>query len=577
MRGGKLFLCFILTLSQSLTFVDFASATTLNGLVVSHIIAGESASSSSEFVAIYNNSDHDIDMTGYCIQNKSLATIACTNADENTKVFVRSNNYLTFASTVFATAHNYIPDTSYVSFNSVQVGGDVISLIDENGFEIDKVTWGTSGGGITSATNGTLYRKQNPVSTSQLLDTDVVLSDFVSVTNSLIYPSNASYDQVAVVDVCPNIADVQTIMPNGYLLDGNGNCQADSCLNVVGLQTSVPDNYDADGSGNCYPHDECDNLTGVQVIIPMNMVRSGVNNCVWDIVPIVLNELLPNAVGTDTGNEFVEIYNPTDRTIDLSLYSIVVGTASDRAYAFPVGATIAPGEYRVFSDSIMKFTLVNTTGRVILKAIDDSILSDSGIYENAAEGESWALINGAWQYTNRPTPNSENTPSILQTDSQIDATDSSPVPCPSGKYRNPLTNRCRSITNDASVLASCDTDEYRNPETGRCKKIDATALTPCRDGQYRSEETNRCRNIISTISRKPCKDNQYRSEETGRCRNLPINQVPDASFGIQKIGDTPVSFIGWGALGGAFSVAGAYGVWEWRQELRRLVNRIIKK
>lgn len=577
MHGGRLLLCLILILSQSFNFVNVAGAVTPNGLVFSHIITGESASSNSEFIAIYNNSDQDINMTGYCIKNKSLVTLACITSEDNTKVYIRSNNYLTIASTVFSSSHNYVPDTSYVSSNSVQVGGDILSLIDAEGSEVDKVTWGTSGGSITSLTNGTLYRKQDISNDKYLIDTDVMSSDFVSVSNNLIYPPNASYDQVTIVDICPNIVDVQIVMPDGYLLDSSGNCQADSCSNIVGLQTSVPDYYDADGSGNCYPHDECDNLSGVQVIIPMNMVRSGVNNCVWDIVPIVLNELLPNAVGTDTGNEFVEIYNPTDRTIDLSLYSIVVGTASDRAYAFPVGATIAPGEYRVFSDSIMKFTLVNTTGRVILKSIDDSILSDSGIYENAAEGESWALINGAWQYTNRPTPNSENTPSILQTDSQIDATDSSPVPCPSGKYRNPLTNRCRSITNDASVLASCDTDEYRNPETGRCKKIDATALTPCRDGQYRSEETNRCRNIISTISRKPCKDNQYRSEETGRCRNLPINQVPDASFGIQKIGDTPVSFIGWGALGGAFSVAGAYGVWEWRQELRRLVNRIIKK
>lgn len=577
MRGGKFFLCTLLAVAQAFSVVNIASAVTLNGLVISHVITGESSSSSSEFIAVYNNANHDIDMTGYCIKNKIFISVACISADENTKVFIRSNNYLTFASTVFAAAHSYIPDTSYASSNSFQVGGDIVSLVDASGIEVDRATWGTSGGSISSTTNGTLYRKQDSALPGQLIDTDVMQNDFSNVSNSLIYPPNASYDQVTIIDICPNIVDIQTVMPTGYLLDDNGNCQPDSCVNIPGLQTSVPDNYDADGSGNCVPHDECDNVSGVQFSIPANMVRKSVNDCVWDIAPIVLNELLPNAIGTDTGNEFIEIYNPTNRTIDLSLYSVAIGIASDKIYAFPIGSTIAPGEYRVFSDSLMKFTLVNTSSRVVLRAIDNSILGDSGMYDSPVEGSSWAFIDGVWQFTNRPTPNAENMSSMVQPDSTTDPSEASAAPCPAGKYRNPLTNRCRSIANDASVLASCDSDEYRNPETGRCKKIQTSSLTPCKDGQYRSEETNRCRNIIATASQKPCKDNQYRSEETGRCRNLPLSQIPSADFGVQPVRDSAMAFVGWGALCGVLSIAAMYGIWEWRHELRHVARKIIKK
>lgn len=571
-------MCVLLTATQAFSVVNIAGAVSQNGLVISHIITGESSSSSSEFISIYNNSEYDIDMTGYCIKNKGLVSVACITADENTKVYIRSNNYLTFSSTVFATAHSYIPDTSYISSNSFQVGGDVVSLVNASGVEMDRATWGTSGGSISSTTNGTLYRKQNLAISGQLIDTDVMQNDFSNELNSLIYPQNDSYDQVTIVDICPNISDIQQVMPIGYLLDASGNCQPDSCVNISGLQTSIPNHYDADTNGNCLPHDECDNLSDIQISIPTNMIRSSANDCIWDVAPIVLNELFPNAVGTDTGNEFIEIYNPTDRTIDLSIYSVAVGITGDRTYAFPVGSTIAPGEYRVFSDSLMKFTLVNTSGRVILQSIDGRTLGDSTVYENAPEGQSWALINDKWQYTNRPSPNAKNIAAENQTGGQNDTTDLSLAPCPSGKYRNPLTNRCRSIVSDASVLATCDLDEYRNPDTGRCKKILISSLTPCKDGQYRSEETNRCRNINTTVSpRKPCKENQYRSEESGRCRNLPSTQVPGVGFGVQTINDKTMRFIGWGMLGSVLAVAVGYGVWEWRYELRRLLLRVAKK
>jgi hypothetical protein len=220
----------------------------------------------------------------------------------------------------------------------------------------------------------------------------------------------------------------------------------------------------------------------------------------------------------------------------------------------------------------MKFTLLNTSSRVVLRAVDGSTMSDTGVYTSPQDGESWALINGVWQYTNQPTPGMANMASVENT--QADTTDTGLAPCPTGKYRNPLTNRCRNIESDASVLATCDADQYRNPETGRCKKIAVTSLTPCKENQYRSEETNHCRTIQAASVQKPCKENQYRSEETNRCRNLPASTVPDAAFAVQPIKDTGVAFVGWWALGGVMAVAVGYAAWEWRRELQAQFARV---
>ena len=58
------------------------------------------------------------------------------------------------------------------------------------------------------------------------------------------------------------------------------------------------------------------NVNGIQTAIPNTMIRGDGNDCDWDVQPLQLTEILPNAVRSDTGNEFIEIYNPTDRTVD---------------------------------------------------------------------------------------------------------------------------------------------------------------------------------------------------------------------------------------------------------------------
>lgn len=181
-----------------------------------------------------------------------------------------------------------------------------------------------------------------------------------------------------------------------------------------------------------------------------------------------ISELLPNAIGSDSGAEFIELENFGTESIDISQVRLVLGVTSLKE-VFLEGPPIEPGEYRLISNSLFSFSLVNTTGRVQLLTGPGSLVAESAIYESPKEGESWALINGVWQYTNRPTPGAVNEPSDVVIELPKLET-SSPKPCKANQYRSPETNRCRNIAVEPAVQP-CQPGQERNPETNRCRTI----------------------------------------------------------------------------------------------------------
>jgi hypothetical protein len=150
-----------------------------------------------------------------------------------------------------------------------------------------------------------------------------------------------------------------------------------------------------------------------------------------------------------------------------------------------------------------------------------------------------------------------------------------PVPCPEGKYRNPLTNRCRNIEADASVLSSCADDEYRSPDTNRCRKtvLAAATITPCQEGYERNPDTNRCRKIANeSTAPKPCDPGQERNPDTGRCRKITAtSNAANVIDQPKKQGLFNTNSLILGIVGVA---AVSYGVYEWRSEIGSMFGRL---
>jgi hypothetical protein len=603
---GFIALSILITSLLAVAHVSAASST----IVVSEVQLGTVSSASNEIIELYNNASTPVDISNWCLYYASASSmtngskLACfTPSGANIHDFLPANSYALAISTQLASA---VPTMgSDIKFSATLAGtAGHIRLISDTGIEVDKIGWGVTASSPEGTpagvpTTSTVLQRKS-VSTTTYQDTDNNSLDFSITSPRTSYSYGALYEiqdlcsnidgiqQTVPVgysqdvannclppptDICPNITGLQVSLPTGFLFDDEANCQPDSCLNITGLQISVPDGMDSNNAGDCYLHDSCLNLPGTQTDVPVNFSVTAADSCVLDILPLVVNELLPNPTGTDSGNEFIEIYNPNDVPIDTSWFNVHVGLDLDDIYSFPVGTIIQPGQYFSLSSSQVPFTLVNTSSQVALELVDGTVISQSDTYVSPADGEAWALIGGIWQYTNQPTPGALNLPATIEA-VDITETASGLQPCATNQYRSPDTNRCRLISSTTSLLTPCKDGQYRSEVTNRCRSLalDGGTLTPCKDNQVRSEETNRCRDINSTATTlKPCADNQYRSETTHRCRN--IVQLTSAPFPVQPVASSSGSLTGWWVAGGVASLAFGYAAWEWRREFGGLFKK----
>lgn len=279
---------------------------------------------------------------------------------------------------------------------------------------------------------------------------------------------------------------------------------------------------------------------------------------------IVISEILPNSAGSDTGNEFIELYNPTSDYINLTGCGLQL-SGKTNIYRFG-DITVNPGGYSAFSDAQTGIVLPNSSGgTVYLLSAQDDELSEVTYPGDLEDDVSWAWFGGNdWQKTYSPTPASAN---IAQTTKPCSSPD---------QVRNEETGYCQSVSSSSSTeedgLTPCKPDQERNPETNRCRKKSSESddsLKPCKPGQERNPETNRCKSVASaSSSQKSCPAGQERNPETNRCRKVAGANVANAASTNDVESVPSGSNSAWWIVGIAALVATGYGIWEWRNDIK---------
>ena len=545
------FLCFLFV------FV-FLIANTAQALgsspVISQLKTGENLGLTKEYIAIYNNSDQAIDVTKWCINYYSASDLSKTKlacllpAADNIRIMLSSFSYMRFSSNEFkATIPGFIPDSL---FNSAMLAtGGHIRLLDKNDKEVDKIGWGTAVSPETTIIaphiTGYLSVRKTISGTQFLQDINNNSLDFSDQLLTTI-PVSGLYEEKILVDVCSNIDGIQTVVPDDYFLSG-GLCIQDICDNLPDLQAEVPTGYESTDGENC---------TEKVIILESSILQ--------------ITELLPNVSGSDTGKEFIEIYNPNNHAVDLDGYKFELGPSYSKNYVLKQ-QILEPFGFITFSDELTKLVLPNSTSLLRLIAPGGDKVSETDPYDSPKDDESWALIDDVWQFTNRTTPDEANLPAVVVTTPVI--ADEELIPCPAGKFRNPETNRCKNIETD-NGLTPCAEGQERNTTTNRCRSIaSADGLVPCKEGQERNPDTNRCRNILTNASASaPCDANQERNPDTNRCRKITTaGEVASA-----KVTDIPANskssnnLLG---IGLVVTAIASYAIYEWRAEIRKLFSK----
>lgn len=411
---------------------------------------------------------------------------------------VEPQDYILLAHVSYLTEQNVTVDFRFGSGTTSILGKTIgqIRLVSKNDVIIDWVAWGNS---TTPSEWPRLPAITPGYSVKRILPDD------------LLYGSGFSYT-ASTLPVTPQ--------GGGYLANSPSGPGDDSQGSDGGM---------GGGSGDDTPQNSCDGVT--------------------------ITEILPNPSGSDSGHEFIELYNPTASSISLAGCKMQT-TANSKIYTFGA-VTVKPKEYKAFYDDFTGLTLSNSSGGSVYLIDTDNSEREFEYIQDMDDDTSWAidLSGDTWSITYSPTPGKEN--KIVEI-----------KPCPTGQFRNLETNRCNKIEVEAS-LGLCPAGKFRNPETNRCKSIlsASSLLKPCSPGQFRNPETNRCKSASSSSSLVPCKPDQERNPETNRCRKTTDptsnnDQVKDVLSISNAKNQTS-----WAMAGFSFAGATAYAVWEWRSEM----------
>ena len=407
-------------------------------IIISHIQPGVTGGATKEYVALFNNGDIEVEVTNWCLKNKSDTAFACFAPEQQGEQFwlpagafavIHSLAYRDSLPMGMTSSLTYTPANQ--SSGGLVGSSDTVTLVDSGGAVVDQYTW------RTSLSGGAIFMRETASAQPLLYAKDSWSSGLLAAP----IPSDEIERRIVeLLDVCDNLEGIQA---------------DDDPLIVLGEE------------GVC------------TVLDP-------------PIITLHLHEILPNPAGADSGKEFIELYNYGTMPVYLDDMYIQYGSRAEKRVAL-VNGVVEAGQYFVLRDVDIGFVLTNTSGIVQLMTGNSTIIDETS-YSNAKDDQSWSWFLDGWRYSKEPTPGERNidTTIVAPTVPAVLV----PKACAANQYRHPETGRCRLTAVSTVTPAPCKSNQTRNPGTGRCRNVVAsTNPVPCKPGQERNAETNRCRTI----------------------------------------------------------------------------------
>ena len=120
---------------------------------------------------------------------------------------------------------------------------------------------------------------------------------------------------------------------------------------------------------------------------------------------IKFNEILPSPEGSDSENEWIELYNSSESEIDLSGWIIKDTTGSIKEYI--LDSKISSLGYLLLGRPETRITLNNDSDGLVLLNPNKEVV-DSINFGKAVQGQSYIKTSNEWTWTTTPTPAQEN-------------------------------------------------------------------------------------------------------------------------------------------------------------------------
>lgn len=276
---------------------------------------------------------------------------------------------------------------------STDEGNEWIELFNDDTVEVDLSGWTLAMGTTSYSVTVTLPSGTLLAAGAHLLVGESAVSGADVTADISLGNAGSSSDAVRLSDCEDAVIDTLVYgTPNtdGWLDDGGATAtslgpKAPSASSIA----RVVDGVDTDASGVDFgldttptPGAENDGEGGGDT-------DTGPVSC--DYGDVKINELIPDPAGTDTGQEWVELYNPGTVALDLSGWALVSGTSSfSKRVALPSGTILDAGDLLVIGHSGVSAADIvadgldlgnaGTTGDAILLEDCDGIVVDTVVY-----------------------------------------------------------------------------------------------------------------------------------------------------------------------------------------------------
>lgn len=181
---------------------------------------------------------------------------------------------------------------------------------------------------------------------------------------------------------------------------------------------------------------------------------------------LVINEIMAHRAGSN--NEWVEIYNPTTSTIDLTGWIIQEKEATSGDFtSYPLASTtISPNSFYVYEFSGFK---LNDSGDTVNLLNPEGNLENTYSFDSASEGQTFARVpdGGSWIKEATPTKggsNGDQSPTQTLTPTQTSTPTATPTPTTS-QSQFTISNIPPQINSDQSFKVNVNLSLPSNPNT----------------------------------------------------------------------------------------------------------------
>ena len=363
------FITFIFFCGSFFVYNNYILANAVDHIVISEIqISGDGVYD--EFIELYNPTDQEINLENWDLKRKTKSGTENNVLNNIEGIIPACGYFLIIPRANCGDGGNedcykgaVVFDDEYTT-NSFFANDNSVLLYDRDGNLIDKIGWGDA-------------------------------TDFEGEAIDLEIENNKSLERIIIDSVIQDSDNNK----NDFILQDDPNPQNSSVVN---------DQEDQDNQNDLEEQEDSDNGQDGSTTFQ----DYGAND-------IIITEFLPNPKGSDSEDEFIEIYNSGNVEIDLEDWTLEDKMGSVKKFIIPEETKIGVDEYRVFYSSETKITLNNNGDGILLRNREDNVISETSLSNLAPEGQSYSLDkSGNWVWTLIITPEKENV--IIQEDQQDD-------------------------------------------------------------------------------------------------------------------------------------------------------------